>query len=77
MFGDYMVFPKDAYGVFLVVTFSVLVGRRTGPLTRRSLLFARSINSLQTNGQSSEISRVVNFVVEPSIRTFLERLDIS
>lgn len=36
------------HGVFRVVTFKPLVGRRTGPLTRRSLVFARSMSSWQT-----------------------------
>ena len=35
-------------GVFLVVTFRLFVGRRTGPLTRKSLDFARSMSSWQT-----------------------------
>ena len=35
-------------GVFLVVTFKLLVGNRTGPLTRRSLDLARSISSWHT-----------------------------
>ncbi len=36
------------HGVLRVVIFRLLVGRRMGPLTRRSLDFARSISSWQT-----------------------------
>jgi hypothetical protein len=42
------VFDPSPQGVFRVVTFKVLVGRRTGPLTRRSLDLARSMSSWQT-----------------------------
>src|SRR6186713_3377630 len=35
-------------GVLRVVTFRLLVGRRTGPLTRRSFVLARSMSSVQT-----------------------------
>jgi hypothetical protein len=42
------VFDPSPQGVFRVVTFKVLVGRRTGPLTRRSLVLARSMSSWQT-----------------------------
>ena len=36
------------FGVFLVVILRTLVGKRTGPLTLRSLSFARAIKSAQT-----------------------------
>jgi len=42
------VFEPSPQGVFRVVTLRVLVGRRTGPLTRRSLVLARSMSSWQT-----------------------------
>lgn len=35
-------------GVFRVLIFNVFVGRRTGPFTRRSLVFALSISSEHT-----------------------------
>jgi hypothetical protein len=42
------VLDPSPQGVFRVVTLRVLVGRRTGPLTRRSLPLARSMSSWQT-----------------------------
>jgi hypothetical protein len=42
------VFEPSPQGVFRVVILSVWVGRRTGPLTRRSLLLERSMSSWQT-----------------------------
>ena len=45
-------------GVFLVVTFKDLVGKRTGPLTRRSLVLARSISSWQTFSRDCTLREV-------------------
>ena len=42
------VFEPSPQGVLRVVILRFLVGMRTGPLTRSSLLLARSISSLQT-----------------------------
>src|ERR1022692_2617150 len=42
------VLEPSPQGVFRVVTLRVLVGRRTGPLTRSSLPLARSMSSWQT-----------------------------
>ena len=42
------VLEPSPLGVLRVVTRRFLVGRRTGPLTRRSFVFARSISSLLT-----------------------------
>ena len=42
------VFDPSPLGVFLVVIFNTFVGNRTGPLTLRSLSFARAIKSAQT-----------------------------
>ena len=42
------VFEPSPQGVFRVEIFKLLVGRRTGPLTRRSLDLARSMSSWQT-----------------------------
>lgn len=50
MRSSYMsqVLEPSPQGVLRVVTFRFLVGRRTGPLTLRSLLLARSRSSVQT-----------------------------
>jgi hypothetical protein len=42
------VFEPSPQGVFRVVILRVLVGKRTGPLTRRSLDLARSMSSWHT-----------------------------
>lgn len=52
------VLEPSPQGVLRVVIFRVLVGRRTGPLTRRSLDLARSTSSVQTFSRASTLREV-------------------
>ena len=68
------VFDPSPQGVFRVVTLRVLVGRRTGPLTRRSLVFARSMSSWHTFSRDAtfRLVRVIRILwvfcaVSPSV----------
>lgn len=52
------VLEPSPQGVLRVVIFKVLVGRRTGPLTRRSLDLARSMSSWQTFSREATLREV-------------------
>ena len=52
------VFEPSPQGVFRVVTLRVLVGRRTGPLTRRFFVFARSRSSVHTFSRAATLRLV-------------------
>ena len=52
------VLEPSPHGVLRVVTFRVFVGNRTGPLTRRFLVFARSRSSVQTFSREATLRLV-------------------
>ena len=52
------VLEPSPQGVLRVEILRFLVGRRTGPLTRRSLLLARSMSSLQTFSRDCTLREV-------------------
>src|ERR1700730_8668656 len=71
------VFEPSPLGVFLVVILRTLVGNRTGPLTLRSLSFARAIKSAHTKKKES-ISHMLNRQSWQQERnTFFDILDMS
>src|ERR1700753_2462479 len=72
------VFEPSPLGVLRVAMRRFLVGRRTGPFTRRSLLLARSMSSVQTFSRDLTLREVrvmrILWTFCPAVRGYMLKL---